>query len=206
MKTIFSWAGSYIERYILATLYLLECGNMSHGHIGEYRLLFKTRKINTSVKMRREIDDQASMLLVDDDIVFCQVLCRAMEKRGFVVSVAHSVEKAISLVQANPPEYAVVDLKMNGASGLSLVQALHEMDMNTRIVMLTGYASIATAVEAVKLGATQYLAKPANADEIIAAFGHIPSPEIKVKDQVTSVERLEWEYINRVLHENDGNV
>ena len=146
------------------------------------------------------------MLLVDDDVVFCQVLKRAMEKRGYEVNVAHSVEKAIPLAKINPPEYAVVDLKMNGASGLTLVQALHEMDPNTLIVMLTGYASIATAVEAVKLGATQYLAKPANADEIIAAFGHVAKPDIKVKDQVTSVERLEWEYINRVLHEHEGNV
>ncbi len=178
---------------------------MSHGQVDGYGLIFKTVQTPTSA-MSNPLDDRASMLLVDDDVVFCQVLSRAMEKRGYVVSVAHSVEKAIPIAKDIAPEYAVVDLKMNGASGLELVQVLHELDANTRIVMLTGYASIATAVEAVKLGATQYLAKPANADEIIAAFGHVPSPKVKVKDQVTTVERLEWEYINRVLHENEGNV
>lgn len=178
---------------------------MSHVQVDSYGLLFKSVQTPT-LAMSIPLYDQASMLLVDDDVVFCQVLCRAMEKRGFFVRVAHSVEKAIPLAQASPPEYAVVDLKMNGASGLTLVQALHELDPNTRIVMLTGYASIATAVEAVKLGATQYLSKPANADDIVAAFGHTPSPEVKMNNQITSVERLEWEYINRVLHENDGNV
>ena len=178
---------------------------MSHRFIVLHRLLFASSK-SLAIFMSAPLDDQASMLLVDDDIVFCQVLCRAMEKRGFSVTVAHSVEHAIPLAKANPPEYAVVDLKMNGASGLTLVQLLHEMDPATRIVMLTGYASIATAVEAVKLGATQYLAKPANADEIIAAFGHHASPTVKIKNHVTSVERLEWEYINRVLLEHDGNI
>ena len=156
--------------------------------------------------MSNSLDEKATMLLVDDDAIFCQVLSRAFEKRGYAVTVAHSVEKAIPLAQANPPEYAVIDLKMNGASGLSLVQFLHELDPATRIVMLTGYASIATAVEAIKLGATQYLAKPANADEILAAFGHLPNPDLLFNSQPASVERLEWEHINRVLHENDGNV
>ena len=150
--------------------------------------------------------EQASLLLVDDDVVFCQVLCRALGKRGYAVTVAHSVEQAMPLAQASPPEYAVLDLKMDGMSGLTLVQALHELDPATRIVMLTGYASIATAVEAIKLGATQYLAKPANADEIVAAFGHLPSPDLPFNLQVTTVERLEWEHIQRVLHEHEGNI
>jgi len=156
--------------------------------------------------LNNSTNDKASLLLVDDDVVFCQVLGRAMEKRGYAVTVAHNVEEAIPLAKTNPPEYAVVDLKMNGASGLSLVQVLHELDPATRIVMLTGYASIATAVEAIKLGATQYLAKPANADEILAAFGHLPNPDLAFNTQPTSVERIEWEYINRVLQDNEGNV
>ena len=151
-------------------------------------------------------DEQASLLLVDDDGTFCQVLSRALEKRGYAVTVAHSVEDAMPLAQANPPEYAVVDLKMGGDSGLVLIRFLHELDPATRIVVLTGYASIATAVEAIKLGATQYLAKPANADEIIAAFGHSASADAPVNVQPHSVERLEWEHIQRVLHENDGNI
>ena len=150
--------------------------------------------------------DRPSLLLVDDDETFRMVLSRALEKRGFAVISANSVEQALPLAKANPPEYAVVDLKMAGASGLVLIQALHELDSATRIVVLTGYASIATAVEAVKLGATQYLAKPANADEIVAAFGHSASTELPLNAQPTSVERLEWEHINRVLQEQQGNI
>jgi len=156
--------------------------------------------------MNTSINEQASLLLVDDDDVFCQVLGRALEKRGYTVTVAHSVEQAMPLAQTDPPEYAVVDLKMDGASGLTLVHALHELDPATRIVMLTGYASIATAVEAIKLGATQYLTKPANADEIVEAFGHLPSPHLHFNAQVTTVDRLEWEHINRVLLEHEGNI
>jgi len=152
------------------------------------------------------IDEGTSLLLVDDDTVFCSVLAKALGKRGFAVTVAHSVEDALPLASANPPEYAVVDLKMNGASGLVLINALHSLDVETRIVVLTGYASIATAVEAIKLGATQYLAKPANADEIVAAFGHAPNAELSLNESPTSVGRLEWEHINRVLAEQQGNI
>lgn len=151
-------------------------------------------------------EESASLLLVDDDITFCKVLRRALEKRGFVVSEAHSVEEAIPMAQGNPPEFAVVDLKMAGAPGLDLVKVLHELDPNTRIVMLTGYASIATAVEAIKLGATQYLAKPANADEIVAAFGHTAGNGVPIKAQPTQIENLEWEHIQRVLHEQGENI
>jgi two-component system response regulator RegA len=150
--------------------------------------------------------EQPSLLLVDDDATFCVVLGRALEKRGFAVTIAHSVEQALPLAQANPPEYAVVDMKMEGASGLVLIRALHELDPATRIVVLTGYASIATAVEAIKLGATQYLSKPANADEIVAAFGHIASDALPINAQPPSVGRLEWEHIQRVLQENQGNI
>jgi two-component system response regulator RegA len=156
--------------------------------------------------MNQPCADCPTLLLVDDDVTFCSVLSRALEKRNFAVTVANSVEQALPLAKANPPEYAVVDLKMEGASGLVLVQALHELDAATRIVVLTGYASIATAVEAVKLGATQYLAKPANADEIVAAFGHNASPELPLNAQPASVERLEWEHIQRVLQEQQGNI
>jgi two-component system response regulator RegA len=116
------------------------------------------------------------------------------------------VEQAVPLAIDNPPEYAVVDLKMGGAPGLVLVKVLHELDPNTRIVVLTGYASISTAVEAIKLGATQYLAKPANADEIVAAFSHAPDGHASFNVQPTKIEHLEWEHIRRVLHEHDNNV
>ena len=150
--------------------------------------------------------EKPSLLLVDDDATFRTVLSRALEKRGFAVTTAESVEQALPLASASPPEYAVLDLKMEGASGLVLVQKLHELDPATRIVMLTGYASIATAVEAIKLGATQYLSKPANADEIVAAFGHLASADLPLNAQPPSVERLEWEHIQRVLRENGDNI
>jgi two-component system response regulator RegA len=152
------------------------------------------------------LEEAASLLLVDDDVTFCRVLRSALEKRGYCVTVAHSVEAAIPLAQAYPPEFAVVDLKMGGAPGLALVQVLHDLDPNTRIVVLTGYASIATAVEAIKLGATQYLAKPANADEIVAAFIHAPDSNTPISAQPTFIGTLEWEHLQRVLHEHDGNI
>ncbi|NNM80422.1 MAG: response regulator transcription factor [Gallionella sp.] len=150
--------------------------------------------------------ESASLLLVDDDVTFCKVLKTALERRGYCVSVAHSVEQAIPLAENNPPEFAVVDLKMGGAPGLVLVRVLHALDPNTRIVVLTGYASIATAVEAIKLGATQYLAKPANADEIVAAFAHAANGEAAISAQPTLIGNLEWEHIQRVLHEHGDNI
>lgn len=151
-------------------------------------------------------EESASLLLVDDDTTFCRVLCAALTRRGFCVSVAHSVEQAIPLAAANPPEFAVVDMKMGGAPGLVLVKALHELDPNTRIVVLTGYASINTAVEAIKLGATQYLPKPANADEIVAAFSHLANGNIPVTVQPTNIGDLEWEHIQRIMHAHDNNI
>lgn len=151
--------------------------------------------------------DRASLLLVDDDATFRQVLGSALEKRGFAVSSAEDVETASALAVANPPEYAVIDLKMPGPSGLVLVQRLKELDAETRIVMLTGYASIATAVEAIKLGATHYLAKPADADDIVAALMRSEGdPHLPVSGNPLSVDRLEWEHIQKVLNEHDGNI
>lgn len=156
--------------------------------------------------MNNQNNELPTLLLVDDDATFRSVLSRALEKRGYAVTSASSVEEALPLALASPPEYAVLDLKMEGASGLVLVQKLHELDAATRIVVLTGYASIATAVEAIKLGATQYLSKPANADAIVAAFGHSANAEMALNPHPASVERLEWEHIQRVLRENDGNI
>jgi len=151
-------------------------------------------------------NENPTLLLVDDDATFCTVLSRALDKRGFAVTVAHSVEQAVPLAEAHPPEFAVIDLKMGGAPGLVLVKLLHGLDPNTRIVVLTGYASIATAVEAIKLGATQYLAKPANADEIVAAFSHSPDDNAPLKAHPTQIGNLEWDHIQRVLREHDDNI
>ncbi len=152
-------------------------------------------------------NDRPSLLLADDDEVFRRVLTRALERRGYGVQAAASEAEALALAEANPPEYAVIDLKMGNDSGLHLIERLAALDAGTRIVMLTGYASIATAVEAIKLGATHYLAKPADADEIVAALhrteGDASTP---VAENPLPVERLEWEHIQKVLAENGGNI
>lgn len=152
-------------------------------------------------------EDLPSLLIVDDDLTLCRTLKRVMMNRGFVATVAHSVEQAIWLAEENPPEYAIVDLNMPGGSGLALIQKLKKFDEQTAIVVLTGYASIATAIEAIKLGATHYLAKPATAAEILAAFRReIGDAQTPIDADPLSVQRIEWEHIQRILHENNGNI
>jgi len=147
------------------------------------------------------------LLLVDDDEIYCQVLADALRKRGFHLLVAHNVKQALTLIGDTPPKYAVIDLNMPGDSGLVLVDKLTQLNDFTRIAVLTGYASIATAVEAIKLGATHYLAKPADADEVLAALGRASGDTMAaVIEQPMSSRRLEWEHIQRVLMECDGNI
>lgn len=148
-----------------------------------------------------------NLLLVDDDDMLRDVLARALTKRGFAVQTAQDVASALQLAEQESPEYAVVDLNMPGPSGLVLVEKLKQLDPHTRIVVLTGYASIATAVEAIKLGATHYLTKPADADEIVEAL-HRDSGDasLPVGEQRLSVDRLEWEYIQKTLNEHNGNI
>ena len=147
------------------------------------------------------------LLLVDDDQTFCMVLAQALKKRNFDVAVAYDIASGLALAEEKTPEYAVIDLRISLESGLELVKQLIEIDNNTRIVMLTGFASIATAVEAIKLGATQYLTKPANADEIINALNKNNGDSTTViKDNPLSVKRLEWEHLQKVLMENNGNI
>jgi two-component system response regulator RegA len=151
--------------------------------------------------------EQRPLLIVDDDLTFCRVLARAMEGRGYAVTVAHDVNQAIWNAEQSLPRFAVVDLRMPGPSGLTLVRRLKELDADMRVVVLTGYASIATAIEAIKIGATHYLAKPVTAEEIIAAFERtMPDAEVKVVGDPLPVNRVEWEYIQRVLLEHQGNI
>ncbi len=153
------------------------------------------------------MSDDPQLLLVDDDETFCQVLERALTKRGFSVSVATSLEEGLKLAKALTPEYAVIDLRIGHDSGLQMVQQLKSLDTNTRIVILTGYASIATAVEAIKLGAVHYLTKPADADEILAALHKREGDAaVELKDKPLSVKRMEWEYLQKVLMEHNGNI
>ncbi len=146
-------------------------------------------------------------LLVDDDDVFTQVLARALHRRGLECLCAHNTTEALALAKQELFSKAIIDLKMEGPSGLTLIPALKEQQPDMDIVMLTGYSSVATAVEAVKLGAINYLCKPANTDAILAAFEHIEGDAaLEISEQRPSVDRLEWEHIQKVLAEQDGNI
>jgi two-component system response regulator RegA len=152
-------------------------------------------------------NDSPVLLLVDDDELYCRVLGEALEKRGYEVLAARDAAAALQLARAHEPEFAIVDLRIGSESGLELVRRLAELDENTRIVMLTGYASVATAVEAIKLGAVHYLSKPAGADEVIAALQRTEGDAgVSPAENPPSVKRLEWEHLQRVLVEHGGNV
>jgi len=150
-----------------------------------------------------------TLLLVDDDGVLRERLARAFRDRGFEVASARNVEEALALARADPPELAVVDLKMPGRGGLELIGELRSIEPETRIVVLTGYGSVATALEAVRLGAVHYLAKPADADEILAAFSRNGGEPVGIpggRTETPSLARAEWEHIERVLLDCGGNV
>lgn len=158
-----------------------------------------------------EADAPRTLMIVEDDEAFARTLGRSFERRGYRVLHAANVDEAAALLpglQPGEPGYAVVDLKLKGnSSGLSCVQMLHQHDPTMLIVVLTGYASINTAVEAVKLGACQYLAKPSNTDDIEAAFEHVAgSSEVELTGRATSVKTLEWEHIHAVLAETEFNI
>lgn len=145
------------------------------------------------------------LLLVDDDEVFARTAARVLERHGFETLVANDIENALRLADSTLP-YAVVDLMIGNESGLTLVPQLRALNPAMRILILTGYASIATAVEAIKLGADNYLTKPADAAAIIAALNNMaPSGTVKPEEPL-SIDRLEWEHIHSILAQNDGNI
>ena len=147
------------------------------------------------------------LLLVDDDQVFNRVLTRALTQRGFDVSTAHNLEQAQRHLTDAAFDYAVLDLNLDGASGLKLIAPLKNANPDCRILILTGYASITTAVDAIKLGATQYLAKPVDVEAIVKALTeHALPDEEAAPEETLSVSRLEWEHIQRVLAEHEGNI
>jgi len=151
--------------------------------------------------------DKPNLLLVDDDETFCSVLKPALEKRNFQVSVANDIQQGIALAEQTEPEYAIIDLRIGFDSGLEMVKKLMSLDDNTQIVMLTGFASIATAVEAIKLGAIHYLTKPANADEIVnALYKNEGDSSVEINQNPLSIKRLEWEHLQKVLMQHDGNI
>jgi two-component system, response regulator RegA len=148
------------------------------------------------------------LLIVEDDAAFARTLARSFERRGYTVLVAASLDEAVNLLQQHTPTHAVVDLKLDAStSGLACVQALHNHSPEMLIVVLTGFASINTAVEAIKLGACQYLAKPSNTDDIEAAFGHVAgTAEVELTNRSTSIKTLEWERIHQTLAETGFNI
>ena len=151
-------------------------------------------------------DASRSLLLVDDDAPFRTRLARAMEKRGFDVVAVDSVSLGIDVAQESAPAYAVVDLRLADGSGLDVVAALRDARPDARIIMLTGYGNIATAVTAVKLGAVDYLAKPADADEVHTALTRQPGEKAPPPENPMSADRVRWEHIQRVYEMCDRNV
>lgn len=148
-----------------------------------------------------------TILIVDDNADLARTLARSFERRGYRAHIAFSAEQGMTSARDIAPQAAVVDLKMPGASGLECVKALHGLDPMMRIVVLTGYASLTTAVDAVKLGACHYLAKPANAEDILAAFARVEgSTELDIGEKTSSLKTLEWERINEVLSETGYNI
>lgn len=148
-----------------------------------------------------------TILLVDDDRTFCAALAGALRRRGHTVLLAHDFDDALAEAKAWSPDRAVVDLRMPGRGGLEVVQALRAQLPELRIVVLTGYGSIATAVEAIKAGAVHYLTKPAEADEILSAFdrtcANIEAPTVS---QPPRLEEVEWEHLQKVLTDSGGNI
>jgi len=146
-------------------------------------------------------------LIVDDDAVFAETLARSLARRGQTARTANDGPQALALCRQQPPRRIILDLKLEQASGLHLIGDLRQAAPDCRIVVLTGYSSIPTTVEAIKLGAVDYLCKPASLDDIISAFERDQgNPAVSLPASPHSVDRLEWEHIQRVLAEHDGNI
>jgi two-component system, response regulator RegA len=154
-----------------------------------------------------QLGEGRSVLVVEDEDAFRERLLRSLRDRGFEARGAQDADEARRQAEDESPECALVDLRLSGRSGLEVVRFLHEIDPATRIVVLTGYGSIATALDALRSGAVHYLTKPASLDEIIAAFDHDGSPAAAPPlASVPSLDRVEWEHIDRVLLAAGGNI
>jgi two-component system response regulator RegA len=153
-----------------------------------------------------DLPEDRSLLILDDDVPFRARLGRAMTQRGFVVSAVGTVDEALAIARSNPPQFAVVDLRLEDGDGLDVVKALHDRRADCRAVMLTGYGNIATAVAAVKSGAVDYLSKPADADDIVKALLADPEAKPAPPDNPMSADRVRWEHIQRVFELCNHNV
>jgi two-component system response regulator RegA len=153
-----------------------------------------------------DLGPDPSLLIVDDDAPFLRRLARAIESRGFTVELAGSVAEGIAKAKEAAPAYAVVDLRLGDGTGLDVIEAIRERRSDTRIIVLTGYGNIATAVTAVKLGALDYLAKPADADDVYLALTQRPGEKAEIPENPMSADRIRWEHIQRVYESCDRNV
>ena len=165
-------------------------------------------KTEIEKKISQKITDFAdkSLLIVDDDNPLRDRLSRAMEKKGFNVTQAESVNKGINCAKNSPPSFAVVDLRLNDGNGLEVVEAIQKLNNKSRIVMLTGYGNLPTAVAAVKAGAIDYIAKPADADDVEAALLAPPNSKARPPENPMSADRVKWEHIHRVFELCGRNV
>jgi two-component system response regulator RegA len=151
-------------------------------------------------------------LLVDDDPLYLRTLQRSLARREIETVTAHDIASALEQATQAPPAFALIDLKLGSESGLALIQPLRELRADMRILLVTGYASIATAVEAIKLGADDYLPKPATVQMILRALGETDEDgseeheEVEPPDAMTPISRLQWEHIQQALHETGGNI
>ena len=166
------------------------------------------RSLNTTQKNQLKIEEfeDKSLLIVDDDDPLRGRLARAMERKGFTILEAKSVENAINIVKKTPTSFAVIDLRLEDGNGLDVVKELSKVKKDSRIVMLTGYGNLPTAVEAVKAGAIDYLAKPVDADDVEAALLASPESKAKPPENPMSADRVKWEHIHRVFELCNRNV
>ncbi|OHV80843.1 ActR/PrrA/RegA family redox response regulator transcription factor [Rhizobium sp. LCM 4573] len=166
----------------------------------------ETQLENVAAQTDNDLGSDASLLIVDDDGPFLRRLARAMESRGFSVDTAESVAEGIAKSKARPPKYAVVDLRLGDGNGLDVIEAIRQAREDTKVIVLTGYGNIATAVTAVKLGALDYLAKPADADDVFNALTQRPGEKADVPENPMSADRVRWEHIQRVYEMCERNV
>ena len=165
----------------------------------------KTEQDKTNLQKIGDFADK-SLLIVDDDNPFRERLARAMQKKGFIVIQAESVEKGINQVKNTPPAFAVVDLRLGDGTGLKVVEEIKKHKKESKVIMLTGYGNIPTAVEAVKAGAIDYIPKPADADDVENALLALPNSKASPPKDPMSADRVKWEHINRVFELCNRNV
>ena len=179
-------------------VFLDYCNFRIYDHITSFMETDRLKNIN-------EFEDK-SLLIVDDDNPFRERLARAMEKKGFKVSQAEGVKKGLDAVKNNKPAFAVVDLRLGDGNGLEVVKEIQNSNSNSRVVMLTGYGNIPTAVAAIKQGAIDYLAKPADADDVEKALLANPNKKAEPPENPMSADRVKWEHIHRVFELCNRNV